>query len=68
MVPSKENVTEGTMPNEDKMTMDERLKYLRIQHPHYQKGNRQERTRLLDEMERVTGLDRKTPSSACAAQ
>lgn len=47
------------MPTEDKMTIDERLKYLRIQHPRYLKANRQERTRLLDEMERVTGLDRK---------
>lgn len=48
------------MPTEDKMTIDERLKYLRIQYPHYQKANRKERTRLLDEMERVTGLDRKS--------
>jgi hypothetical protein len=48
------------MPTDDKMTIDERLKYLRIQHPHYQKASRQERTRLLDDMERVTGLDRKT--------
>lgn len=48
------------MPTEDKMTIDERLKYLRIQHPHYQKADRQARSRLLDEMERVTGLDRKT--------
>lgn len=48
------------MPTQDKMTIDERLKYLRIQQPRYQKANRKERTRLLDEMERVTGLDRKT--------
>lgn len=48
------------MPTEDKMTIGERLKYLRIQHPHYQKANRQARSRLLEEMERVTGLDRKT--------
>jgi len=60
MVPSNDNVTEGTMPTQDKMTIDERLKYLRIQHPRYQKAKRQERTRLLDEMERVIGLDRKT--------
>jgi hypothetical protein len=60
MVLSKDNVTEGTMPTEDRMTIDERRKYLRIQHPHYRKANRQERTRLLNEMEGITGLDRKT--------
>jgi len=48
------------MPTEEKMSIDERRKYLRIQHPHYQKATRQERTALLDEMERVTGLGRKT--------
>ena len=48
------------MPTQDKMSIDERFKYLRIQHPHYQKANRKERTRLLDEMQRVTGLDRKS--------
>jgi len=35
------------MPTQDKMTIDERFKYLRIQHPRYQKANRKERTRLL---------------------
>jgi hypothetical protein len=48
------------MPTEDRMTIEERRKYLRIQHLHYQKANRQGRTRLLNEMEGITGLDRKT--------
>ena len=48
------------MPTEGKMSIDERRKYLRIEHPHYQKATRQERTGLLEEMERVTGLGRKT--------
>lgn len=48
------------MPTQDKMTTDERFKYLRIQHPRYQKASHKERSRLLDKMERVTGLNRKT--------
>lgn len=48
------------MPTEDTMTIDERFKYLRIQHPRYQKASRKERTRMLDEMEKITSLDRKT--------
>jgi len=48
------------MPAEDKVTIDERRKYLQIQRPRYQKANRQERTCLLDEMEGITGLDHKT--------
>jgi transposase InsO family protein len=60
MVRSKENVTGGTMPREDAMTIDERRKYLRICQPRYQKASRKERTKLLNEMAQVTGLDRKT--------
>lgn len=48
------------MPTEDRMTIDERFKYLRIQYPRYQKADRKERSRMLDEMEKITGLDRKT--------
>jgi len=47
------------MPTE-KMTIDERYKYLRIQQKRYGKASRQERSRMLGEMEEVTGLDRKT--------
>jgi len=48
------------MPNNDEMTIDERYKYLRIRQKKYRKGGRLERTRMLDEMEQVTGLHRKT--------
>lgn len=48
------------MTTEEKMNIDERYKYLRIQHTHYtQAQTRQEKQALLDEMEKVTGLHRK---------
>ena len=47
------------MPTPPKMNIDERRKYLMIQQPAYQKANRQERGRLLDEMIKITGLNRK---------
>jgi hypothetical protein len=45
--------------NED-MTIDERRKYLRTMKKRYIKANRKAKGRLLDEMEAVTGLNRKT--------
>lgn len=48
------------MPADDAMTIDERLKYLRLMRPRYQKADRKERGRLLDEMQTITGLERKT--------
>ena len=48
------------MPTEIRMTIDERRKYLKIMEPHYMASNRKGRTELLDEMRRVTALDRKT--------
>jgi hypothetical protein len=42
------------------MTIDERRKYLAKMAPCYQRAPRQERSRLLDEMEVVTGLHRKS--------
>ena len=50
------------MPTEDKMTVDERRKYLRTMKKRYIKAARKERSRLLDEMEAVTGLHRKSLS------
>lgn len=47
------------MPNEEKMTLDERRKYLRMQQKRYYAANRKERGHLLDEMGSVTGLHRK---------
>jgi len=47
---------EVTMSTEDKMTIDERRKYLRKMKKHYVQAGREERGRLLDEMEAVTEL------------
>jgi ribosomal protein L13E len=57
------------MPEQETMTIDERRKYLRIVQPRYRKADRQGRGVLLDEIEAVTGLDRKTitcSSQSCA--
>jgi hypothetical protein len=51
---------EGAMSTEDKMTIDERRKYLRQMKKRYLKANRKQRTQLLDEMEKVTELHRKS--------
>jgi hypothetical protein len=48
------------MKDEDRMTIDERRKYLRIKQKRYLKADRTERSQLLDEMEEVTGLHRKS--------
>ena len=48
------------MPTGEKMTIDERRKYLRIMRERYLLADRQERGGLLDEMVDVTKLDRKT--------
>jgi len=48
------------MSNQEKMTVDEKRKYLRIVKPRYKQAGRNEKGQLLDEMEAVTGLDRKT--------
>ncbi len=47
------------MPMQDEMTIDERRKYVKLMYPRYQKANRQERSRLLTEMEQVTKQHRK---------
>ncbi len=48
------------MSTEDKMTIDERLKYLRRMKKRYTQAGRKEQGRLLDEMEMVTELHRKS--------
>ena len=47
------------MPTQDEMTLNERRKYLKVMKPHYLKAKRKERSGLLSEMERVTGMHRK---------
>lgn len=48
------------MSTDDKMTIDERWKYLRKVQPRYLRASRKERGKLLDEMQAVTEQDRKT--------
>ncbi len=48
------------MSIEDKMTIDERLKYLRKMQERYLQADRTARGHLLDEMQTVTGLHRKS--------
>jgi len=48
------------MPARKKMSSRARREYLGLMQERYQPASRQERSQLLDEMVRVTGLDRKT--------
>jgi hypothetical protein len=48
------------MSDDEKMGLDERYKYLRKRQKPYRKASREEKSRLLDEMEEVTGLHRKS--------
>jgi hypothetical protein len=48
------------MTTEDNMTVDERYKYLRKMKTRYVNASREERKQLLDEMEQVTELHRKS--------
>ena len=47
------------MEKEDKMTLNERRKYLKKQQKRYYPASREERGKLLDEMGSITGLHRK---------
>ena len=47
------------MTTEERMTIDERRKYLRRMKKRYVCADRAERSRLLDEMEALTGMHRK---------
>src|SRR5437764_3087318 len=60
MVPSTDNVTEGTMQDDTQMTLAERRKYLGRVRPRYLLADRAEQSRLLDEMQAVTGMHRKS--------
>jgi hypothetical protein len=60
MVLSNDNVTEGITPKQKRMPINERYNYLRITQEQYLEATRKERSQLLDHMEHVTGLNRKT--------
>ncbi len=48
------------MPSADKMPINDRFKYLRRAQKQYLKATRRERTQLLNHMQHITGLNRKT--------
>jgi hypothetical protein len=48
------------MPNDVRMSIDERRKYLKLVKPRYNKAERKERGQILTEMGEVTGLHRKS--------
>ena len=48
------------MTAEDRMTIDERFKYLRLARGQYKSSDRRKRSELLDQMEAITGLHRKS--------
>lgn len=48
------------MPSDDRMSIDERRKYLKLMAPRYGRAGRVERSGLLTEMAAVTGLHRKS--------
>jgi len=48
------------MPDDERMSIDERRKYLRLVAPRYANAGRMERSRLLTEIAAVTGLHRKS--------
>jgi len=48
------------MPTEEQMTVTERRKYLKLMKPLYAKAERSEQSRMLSNMEQVTGLHRKS--------
>jgi hypothetical protein len=48
------------MSDDERMSLEERYKYLRKMQQRYRKAGRRERSDLLDEMETVTGLHRKS--------
>jgi hypothetical protein len=48
------------MPNEEKMTIDERRKHLRLIEKRYLKAGKLQRARLLGEMQEVTRFHRKS--------
>jgi len=48
------------MPEKKRMGIDTRYEYLQVMQEGYRKAGREQRSRLLDEMERATQLNRKT--------
>jgi len=48
------------MSADERMTIDERIKYLRMRYKRYERADCAERSRLLDEMETITAQHRKT--------
>ena len=49
-------IEDAAQSPDDKMTIDERFKYLRTAHQRYAVAGRKERSHLLNDMEAMTGL------------
>ena len=60
MVGPNDNATGATMPDELKMTVDERRKVLMIMQEEYLQAERKRRSELLDQAEQLTGQHRKS--------
>lgn len=58
MVLSNENVVEGIMAADEKMTVDERRKYLKKIQKQYRRAGRKEKGQILDHLEEVLGMHR----------
>ena len=56
------------MPTEEQMTINERRKYLKLMRPRYARADHAARSKLLDEMEAVTHLHRKSLLRLLGAQ
>ena len=59
MVLSNENDTEGTMSARKRMSAESLSEYLAVMHQRYLQADRKGRSKLLDELQAVTGRDRK---------
>jgi hypothetical protein len=60
MVGSTDHVTEGTVPSGQKMTNGQRYEYVLMRQKVFRKVRRKEHRQLQDQMEHITGLNRKT--------
>jgi hypothetical protein len=60
MVLPNENVTGGTMSIDEKMTINERHKYLRMMQKRYRKASLKEKNKLLGEMQEIIAYHRKS--------
>jgi hypothetical protein len=68
MVPSSENVTAGTMQDDTQMTLAERRQYLEWMRPRYLLADCAAQSRLPDDLQALTGMERKACCVWCTPQ